>query len=82
VESNGSNVIRQFNLYIHFVQQVTTLKEQIGVYSTDHVDGITGGRERFARAFSIPNCHLRRKRRYPCDRPGRGNTELTSTATF
>jgi len=40
---------RQFNLYVHFVQQVTILKEHKGVYSTDHVDGITGGRERLAR---------------------------------
>ena len=39
----------QFNLYVHFVQQVTTLKEQICVYSTDHVDGIIGGRESLAR---------------------------------
>ena len=45
---NASVLWRQFNLYVHFVQQETTLKEQIGVYSTNHVDGITRGRERLA----------------------------------
>ena len=40
--------------------QVTSLKEQIGVYSTYHVDGIVGGRkrsfERFHYTFYVEQC--------------------------
>jgi len=31
--------------------QATTLKEHIGVYYTYHVDGVTGGRQRFVSFF-------------------------------
>jgi len=47
-----------------FVQQVTSMKKQIGVYFTYHVDGITGGRER-----SLPVASFRGGARGSADPP-------------
>jgi len=35
----------ELDFHVHFVYQITVLEEYVGVYATNHVDDVAGGRE-------------------------------------